>query len=166
MNTSNGNLFGTTTSGGGTSCYAGYYYAAGCGTIFKLSPSGSTYTESILHKFDSRRWPYLDIFGASQLIFAGGQLYGTTENGGTNGDGEVYQVGPNSGTATTLYSFAGPPSDGELPSGPVLANSAATAFYGVTFEGGTGSGCTTTFSTGCGTMYELSYGGAARKHHP
>jgi uncharacterized repeat protein (TIGR03803 family) len=35
---------------------------------------------------------------------ANGELYGTTGQGGTNGDGTIFKIAP-SGTLTTLYNF-------------------------------------------------------------
>ena len=40
-----GAIYGTTGLGGDGTCYNG------CGTVFKLTPSGSAYTESILYSF-------------------------------------------------------------------------------------------------------------------
>jgi hypothetical protein len=157
LNSSNGNLFGTTAGGGETACSSGYYIATGCGTIFKLSPSGSSYTESILHKFDAPTGDGSTIVRKlpSALTLSGGQLYGTTQYGG---DGVVFQTGPESGTTTTIYAFSGPP-DGERPSGAVLAPSSST-LYGVTAWGGSGS-CGSL--PGCGSIYKLVSSSAGHK---
>jgi uncharacterized repeat protein (TIGR03803 family) len=68
---SKGNLYGTTTSGGNSGCSG-----SGCGTVFKLTPSGE---ETILYRFTG------GTDGASpgnNLILDGqGNLYGTAQGG-------------------------------------------------------------------------------------
>jgi uncharacterized repeat protein (TIGR03803 family) len=81
-----GNLYGTTVWGGGTGCEDGY----GCGTVFKISPSG---TETLLHVFQGRDGYFL----TGSLIADKGKLYGTASEGGTgtncyNGCGTVFVV--------------------------------------------------------------------------
>jgi len=55
-------------------------------------------------------------------------------------------------TETLLYSFTGG-TDGYYPSGPLVADAAGN-FYGTTQYGGTG--CTSTYTSGCGEVFELS----------
>ncbi len=43
-----GNLYGTTQFGGVTSCSSGFFVPPGCGTVFKLDPSGH---ETVLYSF-------------------------------------------------------------------------------------------------------------------
>ena len=64
----------------------------GCGTVFKLAPSGSGYTESVIHSF----WGGTDgAFPEGGLVVdAAGDLYGTTDAGGRTG----IRVGEGSGT--------------------------------------------------------------------
>ena len=67
-----GNFYGTTVSGGAFT-YCGF--AGGCGTVFKITPSGSLTT---LHSFDGG-----DGAGPLGLVQAtGGNFYGTTSSGG------------------------------------------------------------------------------------
>jgi uncharacterized repeat protein (TIGR03803 family) len=77
---SNGDLFGTATLGG--EC---------CGVAFELVPgSGSKWNESILHVFqggNDGNGPY-----GTLVMDAAGHLYGTTEYGGANGLGTVFQL--------------------------------------------------------------------------
>jgi uncharacterized repeat protein (TIGR03803 family) len=78
-----GTLFGTTTSGG-ANCGASY----GCGTVFSITTDG---TETVLHSFGSGtdgRDP------AAALTDVNGSLYGTTEFGGTSGNGTVFALTP------------------------------------------------------------------------
>jgi uncharacterized repeat protein (TIGR03803 family) len=79
-----GNLYGTTTQGG----------AAGEGTVFRLSPTGDAWTETVLHNFTGA--PGDGAYPFSRPIIDGttGALYGTTKNGGADDGGTVYEVQP------------------------------------------------------------------------
>ncbi len=140
-----GNFYGTTASGG-SSCQPG-----GCGTAFTLSSAGALTT---LVSFD-------DSDGAlpqAALIQAtNGNFYGTSYEGGAYGSGEVFELTPN-GTVTTLHSFCErvPCGGGALPSAGLI-QAADGNFYGVTAEGGTGSGCED--KDGCGTVFKITPAG-------
>jgi uncharacterized repeat protein (TIGR03803 family) len=105
-----GNLYGTTW-GGGPTCPS----ASGrCGELFELSPpqqSGQNWTLSVIYGFcsDLQQGSCLDGYEpAAQLIFdSAGNLYGTTERGGTFGQGTAFELSPGSGgwTENVLYSF-------------------------------------------------------------
>jgi len=84
-----GNLYGTTWLGG-SPCW-GY-----CGTVFKLTPSGGTWTETVLHSFCSAGgYPCPDGAGPQgSLLLKGGILYGTTSGGGANNLGTVFALNP------------------------------------------------------------------------
>jgi len=126
------------------------------GNIFRLSPKGNkrgSYKFSILYKFA----------GGSDgsapdgtLIFdQQGNLYGTTSGGGTGSSGTVFQLtnngNPQGGwTETVLYSFTGG-ADGANPGGKLLMDGAGN-LYGMAASGGDFS-C---YTTGCGTVFELS----------
>ncbi len=70
-----GNIYGTTGSGGDGGC-GGF----GCGTIFKLAPSGNgSFLFSILAEFDNTHGAY-PAWGVT--VDAQGHLYGTASNGG------------------------------------------------------------------------------------
>ena len=79
-----GNLYGTTSAGGGKG-----------GMVFELLPgSGGTWTEKIIYAF---KGPTTDGQnpGYGPLIFdAAGNLYGTTLAGGPLGYGTVYKIRP------------------------------------------------------------------------
>ncbi len=89
---SDGVLYGTTQSGGSPSsiCPEGM---GSCGTVFSLKPpasSGSAWTESILHSFNST-----DGAGPFAGVVVGrGTLYGTTTSGGTANSGTVFALMP------------------------------------------------------------------------
>ena len=67
------------------------------------------------------------------LRTANGSFYGTTQNGGTNLAGTVFQMTAN-GTLTGLYSFTGG-NDGATPFA-ALAQAPDGNFYGTTYQGG------------------------------
>jgi uncharacterized repeat protein (TIGR03803 family) len=118
----NGTFYGTTYSGGtSTGCFGG------CGTVFKITTSGTLTT---LHSFDG-------IDGNCPLGLVqgtNGMFYGTTSEGGVYGaytDGTVFSITAN-GTLTTLHSFDG--TDGANPdAGPVQATDGN--LYGTTASG-------------------------------
>ena len=137
-----GNLYGTTEGGG----------AYNNGTAFELTPTaGAGWSTKILHSFGSGTdgaAPY------SGLIFdAAGNLYGTTENGGTSdschgGCGTVFELTPTTGggwTETVLHSF-GSGTDGVEPYSGLIFDAAGN-LYGTTPTGG---------AYGYGTVFELT----------
>jgi uncharacterized repeat protein (TIGR03803 family) len=123
----NGTLYGTTCDGG----------ANGYGTVYKITTSG---TESVLYSFPGA--PNDGSCPSAGLINVGGTLYGTTVGGGngygSSGAGTVYKI-TTSGTESVLYSFAGPPSDGEYPLAG-LTNVGGTLYGTTAGGGGTGNG--------------------------
>jgi uncharacterized repeat protein (TIGR03803 family) len=128
-----GNLYGTTESGGGSSRF---------GTVFKLAPDG---TETILYAFTDGSDGGNPVAGL--LADASGNLYSTTMAGGENGQGTVFELSPD-GSETVLHSFANG-SDGAEPVAGLIADKHGN-FYGTTFTGGSG---------GNGTAFKLAPGG-------
>ena len=94
---------------------------------------------------------------ASLILDASGNLYGTTQVGGTGaGGGTVFELSPTATgwTEAVLYSFqAG--NDGAYPNSTLVMDPTGN-LYGTTEFGGSGSsgGCVET--DGCGIVYELS----------
>lgn len=135
---SNGNLYGTAYSGG----------ASNLGVVFKLSPSGSY---QVLHSFtggSDGANPY-----AGVTIGPTGDLYGTTNRGGTADAGVVYKIDA-SGQEAVLYSFTGG-ADGGYPYAGVVADAGGN-LYGTTPEGGVlESYC----ARGCGVVYKITPSG-------
>jgi uncharacterized repeat protein (TIGR03803 family) len=98
-----------------------------------------------------------------------GNLYGTTEFGGTNSGytlydcnegtcGTVYQITP-AGVLTTLYDFCSAVkcTDGTVPIAGLIQGTNGT-FYGTTSEAGDNA-CSGNYShAGCGTVFSLSAG--------
>ena len=75
-----GNLYGTAVTGGSGSC------EGGCGVLYKLTNSGGTWTQTVVHAFTGGK----DGSGpGSPVAFdARGNLFGTTPTGGTFGTAE------------------------------------------------------------------------------
>jgi uncharacterized repeat protein (TIGR03803 family) len=113
-----GNLYGTTTYGGG----------ADLGVVYKVDATGH---ETVLHSFTGAGdggHP-----NAGLILDAKGNLYGTTVNSGTGFGGVVFRMDP-VGNETVLHSFSG--EDGVEPYGGVIGDGAGN-LYGTTFYGGT-----------------------------
>jgi uncharacterized repeat protein (TIGR03803 family) len=127
-----GNLYGTTVAGGSGGVCSG----DGCGVVYELTPSGDTWNETVLYNFTGGD----DGFGpGSALVFdKGGNLYGTTPDGGMYAEGVVFQLAPNTGlwTQSVIHAFTGG-EDGAVGSlGPLLLD-ATGSLNGVTELGGT-----------------------------
>lgn len=139
---SQGNLYGT-----GDAISSGGYP-----TVFRLSPTGSGYTESILFTFTTQNEGYDPEGGV--ILDAAGNLYGTTYRGGPYEGGIVYKLTPSSGTwtQTVLYNFIGVNGDGALPQAGVTFDALGN-LYGTTVYGGIYNG---TCQIGCGTVFKLS----------
>jgi uncharacterized repeat protein (TIGR03803 family) len=137
-----GDFYGTTQNGGANdnpNCSVISPFA-GCGTIFKITPSGTLTT---LYSFCSQSnctdgdLPCQGLFGCTGLVQAtNGDFYGTTVYGGANGDGTVFKITP-SGTLTTLHSFCSLSgcTDGNGPEAG-LVQATNGDFYGTTCCGG------------------------------
>jgi uncharacterized repeat protein (TIGR03803 family) len=135
-----GDLYGTTNGGGGF----------GMGTVFKLTPTPSGYTETVLHAFQG---PDGQNPQAGLFIGKGHVLYGTTVIGGVGGFGTVFKLTPSGGgyTESVLYSFRGTP-DGQQPFSGVFAT-ASGAVYGTTTRGGLRDYGTAFILTPSGSFY-------------
>lgn len=139
-----GNLYGTTEFGGftGKGCES-----ASCGVAYELSPTTKgPWKESILHEFKLQADGGYPIGGP--ILDSAGNIYGTTEFGGTYGVGVVYELSRSAGvwSETELFSFNS--TDGGEPWAGVVFGSNGN-LYGVTYNGGTDDG---------GVVYELTPG--------
>jgi uncharacterized repeat protein (TIGR03803 family) len=150
---SNGDFYGTTAVGGFISAACAKLNGdVGCGTIFKITPSGTLTT---LYSFCSQSGctdglsPYAGLVQATD-----GNFYGTTEFGGANSDGTVFKIAPR-GKLTTLYTFCSESgcTDGAAPIGGLVQDTNGR-FYGTTSNGGSLS-CTFQ-GPGCGIVFSLS----------
>ncbi len=118
-----GNLYGTTLTGGQN----------GGGTVFKLTPSGGNWTESVLYSFTDQSQAQF----APVALDVRGNLYGEIQGGGSQNYGSVYELSPNGGgswTLQTVHTFTGYP-DGSAPSGGLVVGN-ANQIYGVANSGG------------------------------
>jgi len=79
-----GNLYGSTSIGGDPVC--------NCGVIFKLTPNGNTWKESIPHRFTGI--PDAGVAYNGMVRDAAGNLYGATVHGGNHNAGAIYKVTP------------------------------------------------------------------------
>lgn len=134
-----GNLYGTTYSG------------ATLGTVFELSNSGGTWTESVLYKFGQ------SIFDGTRpraglLMDKSGNLYGTTSEGGdpscsSFGCGSVFELSQSGGvwTENQLYAFPAPGDNGAIPFGGLIKGTKGV-LYGTASQGG---------ASGCGVVFDL-----------
>jgi uncharacterized repeat protein (TIGR03803 family) len=136
-----GNLYGTNTS----------YGDCGFGTVFQLTPSGSGWTEKLLHQFCGGTD---GADPASTLIMdEAGNMYGATPGaypGYGSQRGSAFTLTPSSGgwNYSPIYTFS------EYGGGPAasLVMDQAGNLYGTTVTGGN-PGCG---SYGCGTIFKLS----------
>lgn len=150
-----GNFYGTAYAGGtmgGTTCNNDGY--VGCGTVFKITPSGALTT---LYNFCSQANCADGRNPASSLVQApNGDLYGTTNFGGAKNEGTVFKITP-AGVLTTLHSFN--QTDGFIPNG-ALVQAPNGNLYGTTLNGGN-KACI----GGCGTVFKITQLGALATVH-
>jgi uncharacterized repeat protein (TIGR03803 family) len=151
-----GVLYGTTSAGGTGACSSPSGYP-GCGVVFRLTPSGSQYTEKILYSFQGGRDG--EAPRATLVQDSSANLYGTTDFGGISNSacraspsgnttcGTVFELSP-SGKETILYRFKGGKRDGSGPRA-ALTQLPNGSFVGVTLDGGS-------TNIGPGTVYELT----------
>jgi len=128
-----GNFYGITANGG----------SSGFGVVFEVTSSG---VETVLHSFSGGsdgEYPYSPLLRDSQ-----GNLYGTTNSGGADGNGVVYKIDA-TGKETIVYAFTGGTSDGCNPyQGLVMDNKGN--LYGTTNACG---------AFNYGTIFRLTSGG-------
>ncbi len=131
----------------GTSYYGGTYNA---GAVFELSSQqGGGWTEKLLYSFKNNGSDGINPH-ATLLLDTGGNLYGTTFNGGIHGGGAAFELSPQQGgswSEKVLHSF-GKDTDGRLLYAGLTMDPAGN-LYGTTQAGGIHS---------YGTLFELSPG--------
>jgi uncharacterized repeat protein (TIGR03803 family) len=120
----NGNFYGTTPIGGGSTCRGGL----GCGTVFELDTNGK---ETVLYSF--RLVPDGASPNAGVIQDATGYFYGTTELGGVYNKGTVFKLS-NTGVETVLHSFRATQYGGGPTGG--LTQDGNGNLYGTTLGGG------------------------------
>ncbi len=161
-----GNFYGATENGG-ASAVSGPCVPYGCGTIFKITPTGTLTT---LYNFCSQ--PNCvdgDLDYSGVVLGADGNFYGTTPGQGANtnsmcpgglfygvGCGTVFKITPE-GAFSTLYSFCSQPNcaDGAAPySG--LVQGMDGDLYEIASVGG---------ANGDGTIFKITLGGTLTTLH-
>ncbi len=146
-----GNLYGTTVSGG----------ANNGGVVFKLTPTATGWTYSVLYSFCSKALCADGGTPNAGLLMDGmGNLYGTTTGGGPNQStsGVVFKLAPSGSgwTEMVLYSFCAQSNcaDGAQPYAGLIMDAAGN-LYGTTVGGGN-STSVCTGGPGCGVVFKLA----------
>ena len=135
-----GNIYGTAVTGGSGSC------EGGCGVTYKLTKSGSTWTQSVIHAFTGGAdgsGP-----GARVTVDKTGDVYGMTPTGGANGLGTIYALHPkpNGGWAIrVIHTFTGGADGSSGSAGKMVLRGGH--LYGAATTGGV---------NGAGTVFELT----------
>ena len=156
-----GAVYGTTKYGGSGSGSAG--------TVFKVQPPPSRchtvtcfWSETVLHSFLGGANDGSGPTSTNLVFDQAGNLYGTTEYGGSGSGGEcfggcgtVFELSPSSGgwTFSVIHSFQYNGIDGTMPQYGVILDPAGN-LYGTTEYGGNASG-----QYGGGTAFEMSPSG-------
>ena len=127
---SNGNLYGTTVVGGS---------GGGNGTVFEIAKGSNTVTTLASFNIANGAYSYSGV-----TLDSNGNLYGTTNYGGVNNAGTVFEIVKGSNTLTTLASFG---VAGNYPQSGVTLDANGNLY------GTTGGG-----SNGYGTVFMISKG--------
>lgn len=140
LRTSDGVLYGATIK------------SDSAGVVYALTPSGGGYVQTVVHDFNLQTDGRAPLAGV--VADKAGHLYGTTQSGGDNGCGTVFQL--NGSGLQNLYSFCqnADHSDGAIPyAGVILApgrHGLPSAIYGTTLTGDE--------STNGGVVFKLTPG--------
>ena len=139
-------LYGTANAGG----------SSGVGTVFAVSTNGTGFTN--LYNFSGGDD---GVNPQGGLVLAGSTLYGTTFNGGTNGNGTVFAINTNGAGFTKLYSFTAKNYNGVT--GGMTNSDGANPYAGLILSGGTLYGTASTGGDsdfGSGTVFAINTNGA------
>jgi len=126
-----GNFYGNTITGG----------SGGYGTVFQITSSGTLTTLYAFTNGIDGANPWGGLVSASD-----GNLYGTTQGGGSYGDGTVFRIAPQ-GSLVPIAQFDN--YEGANPSA-ALVQSADGNLYGTTYQGG---------AAGDGVIYKINISG-------
>src|SRR5437762_1205315 len=135
-----GNLYGTAVTGGSGSC------EGGCGVAYKLTNSGGTWTQTVIHAFtggDDGSGP-----GARLTVDGSGNIYGMAPTGGAYGVGTIYrirQVQHGDWTLKVIHAFTGGADGSSGSAGRMILRNGH--LYGAATTGGT---------YGSGVVFELT----------
>jgi uncharacterized repeat protein (TIGR03803 family) len=135
-----GNLYGTAVTGGSGSC------EGGCGVVYKLTNSGGTWTQTVIHAFTGGN----DGFGpgARVTVDSSRNVYGMAPTGGAYGLGTIYKIrqehnGPWS--FRVIHAFTGGADGASGSAGRMILRQGR--LYGAATAGGT---------YGSGVVFELT----------
>ena len=134
-----GDLFGTTSEGG----------ASGVGTVFEVQAGSGIITTLASFNGTNGDRPYGNL-----ILDSSGDLFGTTEEGGADDDGTVFEVRAGSGAITTLVSFNG--TDGAEPAGALVEDQSGDLFGTTEFGGGFNMGTVFEVQAGSGAVTTLA----------
>jgi uncharacterized repeat protein (TIGR03803 family) len=135
-----GSLYGTAVTGGSGSC------EGGCGVAYKLTKSGDTWTQSVIHAFmggEDGSGP-----GARVAVDNRGNVYGMTPTGGALGLGTIYQLHPRANgnyTFKVIHTFTGGADGSSGSAGKMVLRDGH--LYGAATTGG---------AFGSGVVFELT----------
>ncbi len=128
-----GSLYGTTAVGG----------SGLSGTAFELTPTaGGIWTEKALHNFTNNGTDGI-IPNAGLIFDRDGNLYGTTQQGGTHRGGTLYELRPGAGgvwTERIVHNFSSTLTDGYLPYDTPVFDSFGNLYGTTALSSGIGSG--------------------------
>jgi uncharacterized repeat protein (TIGR03803 family) len=144
-----GNLFGTTYLGEGPTS---------SGSVYELTPSGTTWKETIVHAFSLQHSGDGENPSGDLIFDKAGDLIGTTSQGGTSQSydgGVVYTLKAKNWNERVVFDFNNM-QQGLGPAGGVIFG-ASGDLYGTT-EFGYQGGCPHAYS-GCGNVFEVSLSG-------
>jgi uncharacterized repeat protein (TIGR03803 family) len=139
-----GNLYGTAVAGGSGNC------EGGCGVVYKLTNSGGTWTQTVIHAFtggDDGSGPGARV----TLDPSGNDIYGMTPTAGAYGLGTIYKIHrEHNGTYTfsVIHAFTGGADGATGSAGRMILRH--DRLYGAATAGGT---------YGSGVVFELSHKG-------
>lgn len=141
-----GNLYGTSLLGG----------ASDCGTVFKLTHnSDGSWSERNLVDFDCGTNGAYPVTGVT--LDEAGNVYGGTNQGGTFGNGVIFQLTPNSDgsySEKVIHHFTDG-ADGGYPDHQAFIFDSGGNLYGTTSQGGVQGNCNLPVGT-CGTVFKLA----------
>jgi uncharacterized repeat protein (TIGR03803 family) len=135
-------LYGTAKTGGSSSH----------GTVFKVNLDGSGFTN--LHSFSGGNDGGYPV---ASLILSGSMLFGTTQQGGSSGNGTVFAISTNGTAFTNLYAFTATSTSGTSLVNSDGANPWSALFlsgntlFGTAYSGG---------ASGSGTIFGLNTNGS------
>jgi uncharacterized repeat protein (TIGR03803 family) len=150
-----GNLYATSPAGGDLTsslCTDEFNVPIGCGVVYELSQQHGVWTQTVLHTFEGPDGAE----PSSALVFdTQGNLYGSTQIGGANGGGTVFEMSPSGDgtwTESVVYSFDSPRGVGIFtPAGALVFDSSANLY-------GTAMGADSNGDGGYGVIYQLQSG--------